>query len=263
MEPIVRAGVAGKKAGGISGGGLKIIAVICMFVDHMGAVLLFPELVRTGAPFSLNLSAIYESFFRPFDLYTLYLISRFLGRLSFPLFCFLLVEGFLHTKNVARYAGRLFLFALLSEIPFDLAFYGTPFFPAQQNVFFTLLLGLASLLWIERSERRLPSPYWQISALFGTLLAGFAASVLQTDYSSWGVLVIAVLYILRQHRILSFCLGCALLTVMSSIEIVAFLLVPILLCYNGARGIRLRYFFYCFYPVHLLLLYGLTFFPGR
>lgn len=83
MEPIVRAGVAGKKAGGISGGGLKIIAVICMFIDHMGAVLLFPELVRTGAPFSLNLSAIYESFFRPFDLYALYLISRFFGALIF------------------------------------------------------------------------------------------------------------------------------------------------------------------------------------
>lgn len=92
---------------------LKMIAALSMLLDHAGRIL-FPEAVW----------------------------MTYAGRLAFPLFAFLLAEGAVHTKNSRRYALRIGLFAVLSEIPFDIAFYGTFFWPGAQNIFLTLLIGL-------------------------------------------------------------------------------------------------------------------------
>lgn len=88
-------------------------------------------------------------------LYQTDMVLRGIGRVAFPIFCFLLVEGFLHTKNVWKYAGRLALFALVSEIPFDLAFQGEWLFMGYQNIFFTLLVGLLVMIAFQTAEEKL------------------------------------------------------------------------------------------------------------
>ena len=105
------------KQQGISGYWLKLIAVISMLIDHTSAVIL-EQIPGLEAP----------AFF-----------MRIIGRAAFPIYCFLLVEGFYHTRSRAKYAGRLFLFALISEVPFDLAFSRRMWDFSSNNVFFTLL----------------------------------------------------------------------------------------------------------------------------
>lgn len=78
-----------------------------------------------------------------------YFAMRGAGRLAFPLFAFFIAEGFRHTRSAGRYAARLAVFALLAEVPFDLAIAGRPFAPEGQNVLFTLLLGLLALVWLK------------------------------------------------------------------------------------------------------------------
>ena len=128
-----------------SGTALKTIACITMLIDHIGAScieagLLLPELER---------GEISGGAWDQLSLFQLDRVLRFTGRLAFPIFCFLLVEGFVHTHDVKKYVRRLFLFALISEVPFDLAFFRTPFALDHQNVYWTLALGV--LAWQARS----------------------------------------------------------------------------------------------------------------
>lgn len=135
----------------LSGSTLKWIALLTMLIDHMGAVLLECGVVQA---YNLNLPTAfsYETslFFFQADR-----IIRQIGRISFPIFCFLLVEGFHYTSNRKKYALRLFLFALLSEIPFDLALQGTVLEFGYQNVMFTLLFGFLTLS--HGKDKRSPS----------------------------------------------------------------------------------------------------------
>ncbi len=200
---------------------LKLIAVITMLTDHIGAVLFPGEMV-----------------------------FRYIGRIAFPIFIFLMVEGFYHTRNVQKYEIRMIIFAFISEIPFDLAFSATPFDWESQNVFFTLAIGLIMLDLIKRSGKT----YWkQICVLIVCVLA---AVLLSTDYSGGGILLIYFFYQFRERpaakivitaAIAFFCFG--------AIECFClFAFIPILL-YNGKRGPSLKYAFYAFYPVHLTILY--------
>ena len=91
---------------GISGSTLKIIAIITMLIDHIGAVVIAPVMIQRSG-----------NLYMEDDLYGIYSLLRTIGRIAFPIFCFLLVEGFVHTRNVKRYAIRLGLFAIISEIP--------------------------------------------------------------------------------------------------------------------------------------------------
>ena len=118
--------------GGVTGSTLKIIAIIAMFIDHTAAIVLE--------------RMIYMPKYASISLYGIYGVMRLIGRLGFPIFCFLLIEGLCYTKDVKKYAGRLFLFALVSEIPFDLGFAGKAFYWQYQNVFFTLFIGLLVLI---------------------------------------------------------------------------------------------------------------------
>ena len=111
----------------LSGSVLKLIAVFSMLVDHTAAALLY----------SPSLPPLFQIGSHPITLYSL---MRGFGRLAFPLYCFLLVEGFSHTKNALRYGKRLLFFALISEIPWNLAFHNSLFY-RKQNVYFTLFLG--------------------------------------------------------------------------------------------------------------------------
>ena len=130
-----------------SGTALKTIACITMLVDHIGAScieagLLLPEL-ETGE--------VSGGAWDQLSLFQLDRVLRFTGRLAFPIFCFLLVEGFVHTHDFRKYALRMLGFALLSEFPFDWAFFSGVWW-GHQNVYFTLLLGL-SLIHISEPTR--------------------------------------------------------------------------------------------------------------
>ncbi len=245
---------------GLSGSTLKLIAITTMLLDHIGATLVWPYLltaVRNAGLTSWSYTAILSAC--PSQAIP-YFTLRLIGRIAFPIFCFLLVEGFLHTKNLPRYCLRLALFALISEIPFDLAFEQTFFNPTSQNVFFTLFIGLLTIACLKQLETQFDGS--SVLLLFGRLLillCGMTlARILHTDYSFTGVLVIGILYELRRKRTAAVSISCALLCYLSVLEVSAFVSVPLIKRYNGQRGISLKYIFYLFYPAHLLALYFLT-----
>ena len=124
----------------LSGSWIKLLALLSMSVDHTAAFLLRGAPQMHEALFSIGHTKI-----------TAYYLMRLFGRLAFPLFAFLLVEGFIHTKSRKRYGISLLLFALLSELPWNLVHSGTLLYPTQ-NVFFTLFLGFLGLCAIERYE---------------------------------------------------------------------------------------------------------------
>lgn len=199
---------------------LKCIAIISMTIDHAGAVL-FPS----------------EYWF------------RCLGRISFPIFCFLIVEGFFHTRNLNRYLLRLGIFAFISEVPFDLAFSGRCLNLEHQNVFFTLFLSVIMLAALDRCRE------WPEKVVV-LLIAMWLAVVGRFDYSYRGLLLVFVFFVFRQYRCVSIVMG-ALWNFLyqGTVQKYGMLaMIPIAL-YNGEPGKRMKYFFYVFYPLHLTILY--------
>lgn len=235
---------------GVTGSTLKMIAIITMFIDHTAAIVLERML--------------YVSEFSSVNLFWVYWLMRLIGRLGFPIFCFLLIEGLCHTRNVKKYAGRLFLFALVSEIPFDLGFAGKAFYWQYQNVFFTLFIGLLVLIGFRFVEGKVEWNRMVRAVLHLLLLATgmFAADLLMTDYSGMGVLTIAAMYLCRRSRWLEMGAGCTALTIMSLNEMPAFLTMIPVGMYNGKRGWNLKWIFYIFYPAHILLLYIIAYGMG-
>lgn len=200
---------------------LKCIAVITMIIDHTGAVL-FPGI----------------------------LMFRYIGRISFPIFCFLLAEGFFHTKDVRKYMLRLGMFAVISEIPYDLAFRNTVLEVEHQNVFFTLFVGVVMMYALEMSGE------WPVKAV-EVVLAMWAASVCCSDYSYKGIMLIAVYYFLRKQRWAKHSAGAAWNLLWGEIQRYGAFATVFLALYNGEKGPSMKYFFYLFYPAHLLVLYGI------
>lgn len=237
---------------GISGSTLKIIAIVTMVIDHIGSIILlrimglhgmFEVVDAKGAEAFIEANQILYYGFESF---------KFIGRIAFPIFCFLAVEGFLHTHNLKKYLSRMVLFALISEIPFDLAFFGVPFYWGYQNVFFTLLFGILAIAGLQLVEEK---KGWSIAlrVLLSGLIIGLslgAVWILKTDYDLWGVLVVVIFYLFRRRRTISAILACVPLRAIG-----AFIsLIPIYL-YNGQRGRNIKWIFYLFYPVHILILY--------
>ena len=207
---------------GLSGFDLKCIAVFSMLVDHMGAYL-YPS--QTW--------------------------MRYVGRLAFPIFGFLIVEGFLHTRNVKKYMGRLLLFALISEIPYDLVRYNTLVYRDRQNIFFTLLLALICICAMHTFQERI-EPTGAVLLAVGAL----AHYVVKPEYGIGGIAMILCFYLFRTLKAEMFLSVAAInICCYGNIQQAGVLaLVPIWF-YNGTRGPSAKYFFYLFYPVHLLALY--------
>lgn len=224
----------------LSGSVLKVIALLSMLVDHVGKRILdnYPWFVQTLYRFgdtSVSWSVLFES----------------VGRLAFPIFCFLLVEGFHHTRNRMRYGINLALFAILSEVPFDLSRSLTPFDPTYQNVFFTLLLGFLAMCALDGLRER---PLPQAICVLGLAIASMT---LLCDYGPRGYALVLVMYALRQQPLIVAAVGSC---IMLSTWRAGLAFIPINL-YNGKRGfIRgpvLKYLCYAFYPLHLLVLWWL------
>ena len=263
-----------EKKRGVSAAVLKWTAVISMLIDHMTAVGFLTwywpmRRLRRLTPVITPVSR------------WSYYILRGVGRLAFPIYCFLLVEGYFHTRNVKKYLVRLGLFALISEIPFDRAFDQVWFKWDSQNVFFTLFLGLLAVWLVDLLCKNLSErPGWQrpvrvLLALAAAFACMAAADWMHTDYGWSGVTLILVMYLLRRWELPRLiCSALALLPVGQSIpdfchtlfsgsftvgfsggiEMVGLPVFALLHFYNGERGRQAKYFFYVFYPAHLALL---------
>ncbi len=232
-----------EKSFGISGSTLKLIAVITMLIDHTGATVIRAVTRLPAVAGNPDLRSFWQN---------VYSISRDIGRIAFPIFCFLLVEGFLHTRSPRRYACRLLIFALISEVPFDLALKGNWYVPNYQNVYFTLLIGLLVLIGIRYITNN--ETQHLLLAVIPIAAGMVLAWRMKTDYGYKGVFLISVLYMMRQSRLYQ-CIAGAASIAWELPAPVAF--IPVYF-YNGRRGLSLKYFFYWFYPVHLLVLYALT-----
>ena len=200
-----------------------------------------------------------------------------IGRISFPIFAFLIVEGYFHTRNLKKYAGRLLLFALLSEIPFNLAMGSSLFYPIHQNVLWSFLISLGLIHWNEKAKAT--QKLWRrIVTGFITVLLGYLIGlVTMVDFYHAGILTVLVFYFFRQRKWWCyagqlFCLwyinmemlggygyelqlfGEPFFLVRQGFALLA--LIPIWL-YRGRQGYHsklLQYAYYAFYPLHLLLL---------
>ena len=226
---------------------LHIFAMICMVLDHLWA---------TVVPGNEWMTCI--------------------GRLAFPIYAFLIVEGYFHTGNVDKYMLRLGLFALVSEIPFNLMYAGQVWYPMHQNVLLTFLIALVLIRWNQRLRQ---APLWRqllrwVLSMFLGLLLG---TVTMVDYYGFGIAMVLVFYRFRGRK--WWCLlGQILLLWWINGELMGGLvyeldilgrtwylhqqafallaLIPIWL-YRGQPGYRkpwFQYFRYGFYPAHMLLL---------
>lgn len=212
-----------KQTGFLDSFTLKMIAIITMVIDHVGYIF-FPE----------NMT------------------FRAIGRIAFPIFCFLIVEGFHHTRSHTNYLIRLCVFALPSEIPFDLAFFGTVMDWGHQNVFITLALGLASIFCLEEMNTK------KIYSIPFVLI--FAASYLvHCDYGIGGVLLICMFYLTRETPWMRLILTALILYIFfGAFELYGLIAMVFITFYNGKRGPQVKMLFYWFYPVHLLVLYAIA-----
>ena len=213
---------------------LKILACVTMLIDHVGAV------------------------------FRLALKWRMIGRLSFPIFCFLLAEGAYRTRNPKKYALRLVIGALLSEVVFDLAFFGGMNW-GHQNVMITLLLGFFALKSMEKATD-------MFRKVLIVIPFALAAEVLRTDYGWEGVALMALFGLTREMPgkwpILAAGMTVLFLSIPSTVKTILSFRVPIQLfglaalvpiaLYSGEKRTKnkaIQWGFYLFYPVHLLILY--------
>lgn len=271
------------KKGLLSSAVLKNIAYLTMFIDHFFAVV-FTKIIQRHSLAGYATDSMGMC----------YTVGRAIGRISFILFCYLAVESFMHTRSRRNYLLRLGGFALVSEIPFDLAFSEKMIDPSSQNVFFTLLIGIFVLTvweWSGRNVRVLGKHKGRRDAGFYMCMVVFcavwlcilpvgctAAYYLNTDYRYMGVLLIFVLYFLyeKQNAVEMAAAACVMLLCTWSVNCLRyadvyeaaylfrfsmremyglFAFVPIYL-YDGSKGKQLpKAFYYGFYPVHLFILY--------
>lgn len=233
---------------GITGNTLKMIAIVTMLIDHIGAGLIEPYIGLYNEGALKNMETI--SLKTMDGLYLLDIVMRTVGRIAFPIFCYLLVEGFLHTRSWKKYGLRLLLFGLLSEVPYDLLFNGSWFYLKSQNVYFTLLIGLLTVVGCRRFAHDF------LMKLIVLLCGCGAAALIKCDYEAIGVIMIAAFYEFRLNKKQQVIYGgiVALLESLSLFGAAALAVIPIWR-YRGKRGkMNLKYFFYWFYPVHLALL---------
>ena len=191
-------------------------------------------------------------------------ILRCVGRLAFPLFAFMAVEGYLHTRSLKKYLLRLLMLAVISEIPFDLLVSGSVFDPMHQNVIWTIILGLCCIQAFENISADLKK---MLSAV--VIIASLAAAIIaRVDYSSAGVLTLLAFYAFRGNT-----LWCRLMQLLSlafinlvllggiefafPYQALAVLSLPIIWLYDGSQGPHngfIKAANYLFYPAHMLIL---------
>lgn len=216
---------------------LKIIAILSMFLDHLGYT-------------------IYEKFS----------FLNYMGRISFPIFAFQISEGYTHTRSKKNYLLRLLVFAIISQLPFMLfcSIFNSEIY---LNIFFTLFIGLLCIILFEKCKNK------YLGIIIISILCLFAEFI-KVDYGYWGVLVIFAFHIFKNNKILmniSFIILVLLkyvpLLIKYNFYYAYFILaicttIPLIFInlYNGKKGHNAKYLLYAFYPVHLIILYLINLF---
>ncbi len=248
---------------------LKIVAIVAMTLDHIGYFIYDPSISYS---------------------YEIYLVFRIVGRISMPIFCFMIAEGFRKTKDQYRYAARLAVAALVSEIPYNLCFFGSPIAKGSLNVMFSLLLGLLGLIFYKIILEK--TKLW-IVAVLPIVPICLATHFLGADYGLYAPLLIFLFYLASNANkkagniltiIITVLFGLrdilqyvflklvsilflsqfepSKLTDWSYIQIFSMLSVCFLLLYDGRLGripenklrrLVFKYSFYLFYPLHLII----------
>lgn len=214
---------------------LKIIACITMLLDH----------IKYGLPETSGILTLY------------------FGRIAFPIFAFLAVEGYVHTSNFNKYLKRLLIFGIISQIPFML-FKTLMTNQISLNIMFTLLLGVSAIFFYEKIKNK-------FLGLFVAILMMIIGQVMQVDYGWYGVGLVFIIYLIKNNKI-TFTIFYILYTLLyyfvnyiklefNTINLylpyIIFSIIPIIfmLLYNGKLGRKTKYFYYWFYPIHLLIIY--------
>lgn len=222
---------------GLSGSALKVIAMISMVIDHVALYLMEHGTI------------LYET-------------MRCFGRIAFPVFAFLIAEGFIHTRSRYRYFFTLLGFAVISEIPWYLL-NGAD---GTHNVMFTLALSVATLMVLESLLQRS-----LILGFFWTLGMAGLASCLGVDYELRGIIVIVIFYLFNGYghsfpNSRGMQLFCTFVFMMHYGMIGTIMACMFLYLYNGTRGFikadKGKYVFYMFYPIHLLIIYEILIFQN-
>lgn len=215
----------------LSGAQLKYIAFASMLIDHVNKSLIYPYL----------------------DGGILYKVSNLfdiLGRIAFPIFIFLLVEGFFKTKNRGKYLITLLIFGVISEVPFDM-FTTSSFFEVNwNNIMFTLAMVLVMIWLIDELKAKMPKALWYGASVLIVGVMCLAAMNLGVDYEHHAILIGYFFYIFHERPV--FAIPLSFLSMYK--EPWALLGFALVLTYNGERGKQNKLFNYLFYPVHLLIL---------
>ena len=213
---------------------LKIIAIISMFIDHVGYII-----------------------FGKFSYF------NYIGRLAFPIFAFQISEGYIHTKNLKKYFLRLLLFAIISQVPFML-FHNLISTDFSLNIFFTLLLGLSCIFIYDKLK-------YKSLGIISSILIALIAEYTHCDYGFYGIAIILIFYIFRNSFVnasMFFILSTLIKHLIPYIKngfynaylyLFACTIIPVVFIalYNGKKGKNTKYLLYLFYPIHLLLIYGI------
>lgn len=203
---------------------IKLIAIITMVIDHIG-LFFFPNIIEL----------------------------RMIGRLSFPLFAWLIANGAYYTHNIKKYLMRILLLAFVSQIPYTLANrHADPSF-SNLNILFTLSLGLLAITVISKYKNK---PLWLLSVI----LCAAAADMLRTDYGVFGVLSIVAFYLFfnnMKYLILSQALIFLLPMkyLFGPVESLGLFSLIFIMLYNKKEGPKTKYLFYIFYPLQYLVIY--------
>lgn len=232
----------------LSAAALHILAMAFMLMDHLWATLL---------PAQEWLTCV--------------------GRIAFPIFAFMAVEGYFHTHNLKKYLLRMLIFAVISEVPFDLMYGGTWFYPVHQNVIWTLMMGLVGIHLMETVRKKKSTFVYILVSAIVVILGGLLGTLSMVDYYGIGVLTVFIFYFFRQRK--WWCLlGQMLALYWVNVELLGGLMYPIRLfgtefelcqqglallallpiwLYRGRQGYHskpFQYFCYAFYPIHMLVI---------
>ena len=232
----------------LSAAALHILAMTFMLMDHLWATLL---------PAQEWLTCV--------------------GRIAFPIFAFIAVEGYFHTHNLKKYLLRMLIFAVISEVPFDLMYGGTWFYPVHQNVIWTLMMGLVGIHLMETVRKKKSTVVYILVSAIVVILGGLLGTLSMVDYYGIGVLTVFIFYFFRGRK--WWCLlGQMLALYWVNVELLGGLMYPIRLfgmefelcqqglallallpiwLYRGRQGYHskpFQYFCYAFYPIHMLVI---------
>lgn len=248
----------------LDNGKLRIIAMCAMFLDHF-AFMIIGNGILYGYKAEVYNAALQTELGQKW--YIIYLILRSVGRIAFPMFCFLLVEGFVHTKNLFKYLVRLFMLAIISEIPFDLMCGNCLIYLDKQNVIFTFILALLMLFLI----KKIANLYYIYRAILTLIIVGLScviAHLCKLDHDYPAIILIFLMYNFYTDKNMKILFTGIMSFFMSFVETGSFryygvgaLCVLPLYIYNGKIGSLSKHktFYYLFYPLHMIILYGVVF----